>query len=228
MQKYSYKYERTPNYCYKDSDTLINKFNIKDENLLFDFERRYTAIREIELLENPIKGNFDFNHLKALHKFLFQDIYYWAGDVRTCNIAKTDLFCLTQNIESFAYTVFESLKEENYFVEYSYDDKIKKLTSLFSDINALHPFREGNGRTQREFLFMLARINGIEMNINSIPPKEMIEASHLANNGHEEMMLQLLLSISSEITKKEQMQYIQKYIKSIKIKTKLIDIIKNQ
>ena len=228
MQKYSYKYEKTPNYCYKDSETLINKFDIKDENILFDFERRYTAIREAELLENPIKGNFDFDHLKALHKFLFQDVYYWAGDIRTCNIAKTDLFCLTQNIESFANSVFESLKEKNYFIEFSYEDKIKYLTSLFSDINALHPFREGNGRTQREFLFMLARINGIEMNINSITPREMIEASHLANNGHEEMMYNLLSNVSSKIDKKEQLQYIQKYIKSTKIKTKLKDIIKNQ
>ena len=66
-------------YCYPNSDVLKNKLNITDSNELFEAEKELTAIRLRELQGNPIKGNFDFNHLKAIHKYIFQDVYDWAG-----------------------------------------------------------------------------------------------------------------------------------------------------
>lgn len=79
MDKYKYTYERTPNYCYPDSDVLINKLGIKAEEMLNQYERRLVAIRQAELIENPIVGNLDFDHLKEIHRYLFQDLYYWAS-----------------------------------------------------------------------------------------------------------------------------------------------------
>jgi len=141
-KKYDYSYEKTANYCYPNSNVLINKLNIKDDIGLSNYEGRLVSMRAGQLDVNPIKGNLDFSHLKALHKQLFQDIYHWAGDIRTCNIAKTDLFCLAQYIDSYANDVFSKLKRNNYFLNMPYKETVQALVELFADINALHPFRE--------------------------------------------------------------------------------------
>jgi len=141
-EKYNYSYEKTANYCYPNSDVLINKLNIKTDKELSEYEGKFIAFRTALLEVVPVKGNLDFAHLKEIHKHLFQDVFHWAGDARTCNIAKTDLFCLAQYIEGYANDVFSKFKKENYFLDKSYEEKIVALVELFADINALHPFRE--------------------------------------------------------------------------------------
>lgn len=210
-KKYRYTYERTGTYCYKDSDVLINKLHITDEDDLYEAERSLVAIRIAQLNEEPIKGNFDFEHLKSIHKFLFQDIYSWAGHIRACNIAKEDLFCLCQYIDSFANDIFGKLKEENYFVMYDYEEKLNKLVQLFADINALHPFREGNGRTQREFIEELAKINGINLNLTNVSENDMIIASHDSINGHYEKLLDMFKKNSSLLSNEEKNYFVKLY-----------------
>ena len=83
---------------------------------LYNAEMEHVSLRIYELNEKPLKGNFDFKYLKNIHKYLFQDVYKWAGEIRNCNIAKQDLFCLAKHIESFGNEVFDKLKKENYFV----------------------------------------------------------------------------------------------------------------
>ena len=73
--KYKYTYEKTANYCYKNTDVLINELGIINGKDLFEAERDLVSLRTLELNENPIKGDFDFDHLKAIHKYLFQDVY---------------------------------------------------------------------------------------------------------------------------------------------------------
>lgn len=189
MDKYKYRYEWTPNYCYKDSDILINKLNIKNDKDLYDAERALVLLRNNELLDNPMKGNFDFKHLKEIHRFLFQDIYAWAGDIRNCNIAKNDLFCLSNYIDSYADEIFNNLISKKYFIEYDFEYKIIELAKFFSDLNALHPFREGNGRTQREFIEQLASINGIKLDLTIISQEKMIEISHESLSGSYEKLI---------------------------------------
>lgn len=172
--KYKYTYERTANYCYKDTDVLINKLNITNEKDLFNAERELVSLRTYELNEIPLKGSFDFKYLKDIHKYLFQDVYRWAGDIRNCNIAKQDLFCLSEHIESFGDEIFNKLKKEKYFVYYDNKTTLNKLVELFADINALHPFREGNGRSQRVFIESLAKINGIYLDLTNVS-KELIK-----------------------------------------------------
>ena len=210
-KKYRYTYERTGTYCYKDSDVLINKLNITDEDDLYKAERGLVAIRIAQLNQEPIKGNFDFNHLKSIHKYFFQDVYSWAGNIRTCNIAKQDLFCLCQHIDYFANDIFSKLKEEKYFVMYGYENKLKKLVELFADINALHPFREGNGRTQREFIEELAKINGINLNLTKVSEEDMIIASHDSINGHCEKLLDMFKKNSSLLSNDEKLYFMKLY-----------------
>ena len=223
--KYKYTYERTANYCYKDTDVLINKLNITNDKDLYDAERELVSLRTYELNTTPLKGNFDFNHLKAIHKYLFQDIYRWAGDIRNCNIAKQDLFCLTDHIESFGNDVFDKLKKDNYLLKYDNETKINKLVELFADINALHPFREGNGRTQRTFIESLAKINGIYLDLTNVSKMDMIVASHESINGDYYKLTTMFENSSHILSKEEQINYINVYC-SNELKSIIMNLLK--
>lgn len=222
--KYKYAYERTANYCYKDTDVLINKLNITNDEDLFNAERELVSLRTYELSEKPLKGNFDFNHLKDIHRHLFQDIYRWAGDIRNCNIAKQDLFCLTEHIESFGTDIFNKLREDKYFVNYDNETTLNKLVELFADINALHPFREGNGRSQREFIEELAKINGFDLDLTQVSKMDMIVACHEAINGRNDKLHNLFISNAKCLSKDEQLYYIDLYC-SKEISKELIELL---
>ena len=209
--KYKYTYERTANYCYKGTDVLINKLNITNDEDLFNAERELVSLRTYELNEKPLKGNFDFKYLKDIHKYLFQDVYRWAGDIRNCNIAKQDLFCLSEYIESFANDVFKKLKKEKYFIEYDFETTLKKLVELFADINALHPFREGNGRSQRVFIESLAKINGINLDLTNVSKMDMIIASHESINGDYKKLEDMFINNSKILREEERLEYINVY-----------------
>lgn len=209
--KYKYTYEKTADYCYKETDVLINKLNITNDEDLFNAERELVSLRTYELNEKPLKCNFDFNYLKDIHKYLFQDVYRWAGDIRNCNIAKQDLFCLTEHIESFGNDVFNKLKKEKYFVEYDSDTTLDKLVELFADINALHLFREGNGRSQRVFIESLAKINGIYLDLTNVSKMDMIVASHDSINGNYTKFKDMFKKNSKILSESEKLEYINIY-----------------
>ena len=209
--KYKYTYERTANYCYKDSDVLINKLNITNDEDLYNAERELVSYRTYELNEMPLKGNFNFKYLKDIHKYLFQDVYRWAGDIRNCNIAKQDLFCLAEHIESFGNDIFNKLKQEKYFANYDNDTKLDKLVELFADINALHPFREGNGRSQRLFIESLAKINGIYLDLTNVSKMDMIIASHESINGNYKKLKEMFKNNSYILSEDERIKYVNTY-----------------
>ena len=214
MDKYKYTYEKTADYCYKDTDVLINKLNITNEEDLYNAERELVSYRTYELNDKPIKGSFDFDYLKSIHKYLFQDVYRWAGDIRNCNIAKQDLFCLTDHIETFASDIFSKLRKEKYYILYDNDKTLDKLVELFADINALHPFREGNGRSQRIFIESLAKVNGINLDLTNVSKDDMIIASHESIKGHYDKLKDMFKNNSSILTDKEKIDYIDVYCSS--------------
>lgn len=164
-------------YCYPDSDVLINKLGIREEKRLEDAERRLTMLRLLDLLEHPAEGDFDFRHLQNIHRYIFQDLYTWAGKIRTVDISKSTVFCKARFIGGQAEVLFGKLKRENLLAGLSEEGFIKRLAWYFSEINALHPFREGNGRTQREFIRELALYNGYTVRFAGITREEMVEAS---------------------------------------------------
>ena len=164
-------------YCYPGTDILVNRLNIQDQKRLQDAERKLTNLRILDLLENPLQGCFDLTHLQAIHRYIFQDIYTWAGKIRTVDIAKKTMFCKVQFIQSQADDIFGKLKAEHYLEGSSRKDLSRKLAFYFSEINALHPFREGNGRSQREFIRELALHNGYKLSFAKISEAEMLDAS---------------------------------------------------
>ena len=130
-------------YCYPDSDVLINKLDIRELDKLHTFERKLTMLRLRKLMDKPISGKFDFKHLQAIHRYIFQVVYDWAGKVSTVYIAKGNMFCNVRFISGQADEIFTKLKEEKYLAGLDEETFIKRLAYYFSEINALHPFREG-------------------------------------------------------------------------------------
>lgn len=167
-------------YCYPNSDVLRNKLNITDKNELFEAEKELTAIRLKELQDNPILGTFDYNHLKAIHKYIFQDIYEWAGEERTVEIGKGNLFCTTSYIKSYAESVFNKYYPQCYDAKDDFEKFVRVFADNYGDLNALHPFREGNGRTQREFARIICLKCGYDFNLSVTTHGQMLDASKLS------------------------------------------------
>ena len=200
-------------YCYDNTDILKNIPNIKNEEDLDNWERQHTALRMAELIKKGIKGNFDFNSLRAIHKFLFQDTYKWAGEIRKVEIIKdkTEIFCYYENILNAAKAIFVNLKDSNYLINQSKDSKIRALAELFGDINALHPFREGNGRTQREFIEEIAKVNGLGLNLMRLSRQEMINIGHDAFNCNYKPVEQVFNDNIIDLNNDEQFKCINMY-----------------
>ena len=165
-------------YCYPGSDVLINKLNIKDNQLLSEAERKIVLTKSYELRKNSKIGDFDLNHFLEIHKFLFEDIYPFAGKFRNENIAKGYFsFAEWQYIEPEIKRLFDKLKEENYLQGRSREELVKGLAYYLSELNVLHPFREGNGRTIREFIRELAFFNGYILDLQNTTSDELLKAS---------------------------------------------------
>ena len=151
--------------CYPGTTILINKFDIRDEEKLSEIESVVSSARYAEWLNAPQATTFDFDHYKAIHRFVFSDLYEWAGEIRTVNISKKGTqFITAENIESQAGLIFEQLRACNYFKGLSHDEFVEEIVDFYCVTNALHPFREGNGRTQRVFLTQLIRNAGYAIN----------------------------------------------------------------
>jgi len=151
-------------YLYPGTSVLRNLPGIRNEATLRAFEYEQTALRLQELSEKPIAGKFDLQHLKAIHAYVFQDVYAWAGQLRTVNISKGGShFAQAQFIESAARGMERQLEKDGYLKNLEKPAFVEKLAAHYADWNSLHPFREGNGRSTRELIGQLARSAGYDL-----------------------------------------------------------------
>ena len=165
-------------YCYPDSNVLKNKLNIRDNKLLKTAEEEITLIKQMELLKNPIKGNFSKAHLMNIHKFIFEDIYSFAGKIRREQISKADTMFYPPNlIDRELNKVFAKIKEKNMLKEIDKEKVFDSLAYVMAELNIIHPFREGNGRTIREFIRLIAKRMGYDLNWGNVDKEELLEAS---------------------------------------------------
>lgn len=165
-------------YCYEDCDVLKNKLNIKNTKKLQEYEAKITAAKLLSLRQKGITGNFDIKHFISIHTYLFEDIYPFAGKFRKENIAKGVFrFAEWEYIEEELEKLLMTLKKENYLEDKSQKELAEKLAYYISELNVLHPFREGNGRTIREFVRQLALKNGYILNLKKVPPEATLKAS---------------------------------------------------
>ncbi len=163
-------------YKYEKSDVLKNNLGITDEVELFEAERKLSEISamDIEFQEPP----YDLSYWCLLHKKLFSDIYCWAGEIRTIDISKGDTrFCNCNRIEAEATKLFDNLAKENFLIGLPRKELTKKLAEYYCDMNVIHPFRDGNGRSQR-LLFEHLIINcGYEVTFKNIKINDWLDAN---------------------------------------------------
>jgi len=168
-------------YCYPDSNILKNKLNIKDNKILKTAEEEITLIKQMELLKNPIKGNFTKAHLMNIHKFIFEDIYSFAGKIRKEQISKADTMFYPPNlIDRELDKVFAKIKEGNMLRETDKEKVFDNLAYVMAELNIIHPFREGNGRSIREFIRLMAKRMYYELNWGNVDKEELLNASILS------------------------------------------------
>lgn len=152
----SYFHVKDDTYCYPDSNVLRNLLGITDYDALVSAEGRLTVMAMIQLDSDPVRGHFDTDHLRYIHRRIFKDIYDWAGEFRTVEISKGIPFCYCANIQSQLDSIFTQLHKENLLKDITDRDQyVSRLAYYFGELNAVHPFREGNGRTQRKFIQQL-------------------------------------------------------------------------
>ena len=181
-------------YCYKGTNVLVNKMNIKDPIALKNYETSVIGLKLMALSKRGITGKFDVSHFVSIHKFLFEDIYPFAGLFRTENIAKDYFqFAEWEYIESELTRLLSELKSENFLANLTKEKFAERLAYYWAELNVLHPFREGNGRTQRIYVEQLCMNNGrFEIDFTEVTKEEMIAASVRSANSSNDMLEALI------------------------------------
>jgi cell filamentation protein len=149
------------------------------------FEDDLVEDRWIELRDEPIHGDFDLKHLQAIHRHLFQDVYPWAGEVRTVGIQKGGQgFLPPEHVEIVVDGSARMMREDGMLrpgmdnVRWS-----SLLAERFNDVNEAHPFREGNGRAQRLYFDQVAEAGGKTIHWSVLTKEQNIAVSHAARGG---------------------------------------------
>jgi cell filamentation protein len=159
-------------------------------------EADFTRLRIARLLRTRIDGQYDLTHLRAFHRFIFEGFYEWAGELRTVEISKTAPFCQLRFLHSSAATTFGRLAHELLGAD-GRVEFLDRLTVHFGEVNALHPFREGNGRAQRAFFAQLAGDAGYVIDWSRVDPAQNAEAARASLRGDDAQLRGLLDEITA-------------------------------
>ena len=180
---------------YSGSSVFVNKKNIKDPEKLKSIESDVSLLRSLELLQKPeiLEKTFDFNHLRYIHQFLFQDLYTWAGKPRSFDMLKNgDIFTRANELVHYETEVFkEAIAFSLLKTQPTHSEAVKSLSTSIRKINAFHPFPEGNGPTQRVFISTLAKEHGYGVDWKSVETWEAPEIFHQAHIGNNEPLERL-------------------------------------
>jgi cell filamentation protein len=165
------------------SGILRNRLGLSKAADLEAAEREITHAALILLRESPVRPTYDLLHLCEVHRRTFADIYHWAGQVRTVAIAKGSMFCLPQFIEPAAAEIFRQLRQEDFLRGLARDNFVDRITHYLGEVNAVHPFREGNGRAQRAFFEQLAADAGYALGWQRLDGDRNVAASDAIMRG---------------------------------------------
>jgi len=174
-------------YCYPPDFTVLrNKLGIRDADALDSIEREFVTRRTQGAVP---AGKFDLAHLKAIHRHLFQDIYDWAGQIRTVEISKGgSQFQFRRYIETGMADVHKRLVAAKFLCKLDVADFAAAAGAIMGDVNYVHPFREGNGRTQMIYLKQLTVKAGHTIDLTLIERDAWMSASRQAHLGRYEAM----------------------------------------
>jgi len=202
------------NYTYPGTDTLKNKFGETDFDRVQRLEARAVAARlvEIEAGFGPT-GQFDGHHLRAIHWHLFQDVYEWAGRMRNEHVKLSDGTVATEPvmhkqggldflaghlISRTLDNLSNKVRDADYLRGLPREEFATRAADIMSVLNAIHPFRDGNGRTQRAFVSALADQAGHSLDFTVVSRERMIQASIAANDHDDPTVMRRLFDEISD------------------------------
>ncbi len=170
-------------YCYPGTTVLKNRANLQTQKALNSFEVAMTTQRADEPLP---QGRLSVSQYQAIHRHLFQDVFLWAGQFRTVRIGRSgSAFCYPENIAREMRALFKSLARRKHLRGLSHKMFAQEAASFLAMLNAVHPFREGNGRTQTAFLALLANHAGHPLDLRKLKPKPFLKAMIASFRGDE-------------------------------------------
>lgn len=177
-------------YIYPGTSILRNRLGIFDSSKLDRIERRLVADR---IAEGVPTGAFDLTHLRAIHRHLFQDVYDWAGELRTVEIFKGgNQFQFRQYIQTGMADVHRRLVRAGFLERLPVGEFAREAGIIIGDINYIHPFREGNGRTQAQYLKQLGERAGHRIDLKRLDPIVWIEASKASHSADYKLMADVI------------------------------------
>jgi len=188
-------------YTYPGTHVLKNKADLRDQTELQRFERGVTAVRIQELKENQDRGDFSLRHMQDIHRQIFRDVYEWAGEIRTVDLAKgpasdRTVFVFKENISTVAEKIKTTIEQSNYLRGMEREKFAAKTGELYSELNALHAFREGNGRTTREYLNQLAKESGYQFDFTKVDRQQWNESAKQSVRGNLEPIKEIFYEIT--------------------------------
>ncbi|HFZ8996232.1 TPA: putative adenosine monophosphate-protein transferase Fic [Citrobacter freundii] len=167
--------DRDP-YLYSGLNVMRNRLGIRQAERLMQAAQQFTALRVATLPLGPAAPGLP--HLCAIHRYLYQDVFEWAGDIREVDIYQGDTrFCHFAYIEKEGNALMQELEEEDYLVGLEKQEFVARLSHYYCEINVLHPFRIGNGIVQRIFFEQLAIHAGYQLNWRGIDPQQWAQAN---------------------------------------------------
>jgi len=176
-------------YCYPGTTVLKNRLGLRDQARLDAFEKEVTSTRADE---DVPAGRLSYRHYRAVHRHLFQDVYSWAGRVRTVRISKGgNAFCYPEHIDR-EMRLFADLKKRKFLRAVSVAEFAEAAAHLLAEVNAIHPFREGNGRTQLSFLKILAERAGHPLAWSIAAPAAILNATVRSFGGDERPLAHII------------------------------------
>lgn len=179
-----YSIDPTEKDCYPGTAVLINKLGLCSQEALDEAEKVAVPLRSMELEQETICEPFTFSFYCGLHQRLFGDIYPWAGQVRAVDLSKKGTsFCPASRVKELGEAKFQRLQEMDELRGLPKEAFLREVTDLYHELNMLHPFREGNGRTQRLFFTLLIRRAGYDISFADCDTDQLMIATILAAQG---------------------------------------------
>jgi cell filamentation protein len=159
------------------TDCLKNKLGLTDAKQLSIVETRIVSARDVEVARTTIPGDYNLDHLKSFHRALFRDVYDWAGETRTIDISKAgSRFAHWRYVDDQVSAVLADIARNGHLIGYNRTAFVEALAHCYGELNACHPFREGNGRSLRAFLRQLGAAAGFHLDWSELTESENIRA----------------------------------------------------
>jgi cell filamentation protein len=177
-------------YCYPGTTVLINRLGLRKQSELNFFESEVSAERAAQPLP---AGRLSYAHYRAIHRHLFGDVYVWAGKPQTVRISKgASAFCYPEHIDREMRRLFGTLAVQKHLRMLDARSFAAAAAHFLTELNAIHPFREGNGRTQLSFLIELSERAGHPIPLGDLKPKAVLRAFVSSFKGNERPLRDLI------------------------------------